>query len=123
VYLSQSAQLPLETIGGSSHGISFACESRRSASFPSGSWVALQSESQRQIEAARQPFVSATMSAQQNNDHIKSLLKSRKYDEAYAECKEVLNRFPNSFEVNVYAGKCATELAQYDLVWSLSSLV
>ena len=54
---------------------------------------------------------------------IKELLKQQSYQEAYDACQQLLQKAPDSFEVNVFAGKAAVELRHFDevgLAWVLA---
>lgn len=56
-----------------------------------------------------------------SGEDVKALLRERKYDEAYAMCQAVLEHSPDSFEFNVFAGKCAAELGRTEQVRAVRS--
>ena len=49
-------------------------------------------------------------------EHVKDLLKQKEYDEALRECDKQLASDPGVYQLNVFAGKAAFELAQFDRV-------
>ena len=52
-------------------------------------------------------------------DKVKDLLRQRQYDDALQACDAMLAEDPSGFQLNVFAGKAAFELRQYDKACAL----